>query len=144
MANWNNLKWLKPQFWTGPTGKVSGDQGLFRKGITLDKYATLKLKPFPRNTNHGIQVDKENEFIEPYSEDHTVYVVFKSQRNRSVLPWTCATGKRHGTRTLNEQVNRTNESPPVRVVIWKYDWLNPVTAEYSNYFSATSSAGLAL
>ena len=33
----------------------------------------------------------ENEFIEPYSADHKVYAVFKSQRNIGQLPWSCTT-----------------------------------------------------
>ena len=51
------------------------------KGIT-DKYATLKLSISPQGLQTMVfRTDKENEFIEPYSQDQTVYAVFKSQRN---------------------------------------------------------------
>ena len=57
------------------------------KGIT-DKYATLKLSISPQGIQTMIfRTDKENEFIEPYSEDHTVYAVFKSYREVGKLAW---------------------------------------------------------
>jgi len=37
------------------------------------------------------RTDKENEFIEPYPHDHTVYAVYKSHREKGKLPWTCFT-----------------------------------------------------
>jgi hypothetical protein len=52
------------------------------KGIT-DKYATLKLSISPQGIQTMVfRTDKENEFIEPYSHDHTVYAVYKSQREK--------------------------------------------------------------
>ena len=61
------------------------------KGIT-DKYATLKLSISPQGIQTMVfRTDKENEFIEPYSQDHTVYAVFKSQRTPGKLPWSCST-----------------------------------------------------
>ena len=48
------------------------------KGIT-DKHATLKLSISPQGIQTMVfRTDKENEFIEAYSEDHTVYSVFRS------------------------------------------------------------------
>ena len=61
------------------------------KGIT-DKYATLKLSISPQGIQTMIfRTDKPNEFIEPYSKDHTIYAVFKSNRSKGSLAWTCAT-----------------------------------------------------
>src|SRR4029078_3871612 len=61
------------------------------KGIT-DRYATLKLSISPQGIQTMIfRTEKENEFIEPYSNDHTVYAVFKSKRQPSALPWRCTT-----------------------------------------------------
>ena len=52
------------------------------KGIT-DKYATLKLSISPQGIQTMVfRTDKENEFIEPYSQDHTVYAVFRSHREK--------------------------------------------------------------
>ena len=62
------------------------------KGIT-DRYATLKLSISPQGIQTMVfRADRENEFIEPYSEDHTVYAVFKSQRNKNI-GWNCSTAE---------------------------------------------------
>src|SRR6188768_2129136 len=61
------------------------------KGIT-DKYATLKLSISPQGIQTMVfRTDRDNEFIEPYSADHSVYAVFRSQRATRKLPWTCST-----------------------------------------------------
>ena len=61
------------------------------KGIT-DKYATLKLSISPQGIQTMVfRTEKENEFIEPYSQDHTIYAVFKSHREKGDLPWSCTT-----------------------------------------------------
>ena len=61
------------------------------RGIT-DRYATLKLSISPQGIQTMLfRTDKENEFIEPYSQDHNVYAVFKSNRTKGSLPWTCGT-----------------------------------------------------
>jgi len=45
------------------------------KGIT-DRYATLKLSISPQGIQTMVfRTDKDNEFIEPYSQDHTIYSV---------------------------------------------------------------------
>ena len=55
--------------------------------------STLKLSIAP----NGIQTmvfranGEPNEYIEPYSEDHTIYSAFKSQRKKGDLPWVCST-----------------------------------------------------
>ena len=114
------------------------------KGIT-DKYATLKLSLSPQGIQTMVfRVDKESEFIEPYSQDHTVYAVFKSQRNRSALPWTCATPESDMAQGLNEQVNRTNGTARSGGDLKTMRLAQSVTAEYSNYFGATSSAQVGL
>ena len=51
------------------------------RGIT-DKAATLKLSISPQGIQTMVfRTETENEFIEPYSADHKVYAVFKSERN---------------------------------------------------------------
>ena len=48
------------------------------KGIT-DKYAILKLSISPQGIQTMVfRTDKDDEFIEPFSADHTVYSVFRS------------------------------------------------------------------
>ena len=61
------------------------------KGLD-DKAATIRLSSDPK----GIQVmifrtGKRNEFIEPYTTDGSVYVVYESQRNKGELPFVCST-----------------------------------------------------
>src|SRR6187549_2451742 len=61
------------------------------KGIT-DKFATLKLSLSPQGIQTMVfRTDRANEFIEPYSYDHTVYSVYNSRRDKGQLPWTCTT-----------------------------------------------------
>ena len=54
------------------------------------------------------RADKENEFLEPYSQDHTVYAVFKSHRAKGQLPWVCSTVDEKLATSLNAQVSRIN------------------------------------
>jgi hypothetical protein len=61
------------------------------RGIT-DKAATLKLSISPQGIQTMVfRTEKANEFMEPYSQNHTVYSVYKSQRTPGQLPWTCST-----------------------------------------------------
>ncbi|MBI5858652.1 MAG: fibronectin type III domain-containing protein [Sphingobacteriales bacterium] len=112
------------------------------KGIT-DKYATLKLSYSPQGIQAMVfRTEKSNEFIEAYSADHTVYAVFRSQRVKGDLPWTCSTPDQQLAAGLNNQVaNITARSggdlKTIRLA-------QSVTAEYSNYFGATSSAQVSL
>ncbi|MEY2811513.1 MAG: hypothetical protein RI991_508 [Bacteroidota bacterium] len=74
------------------------------KGIT-DKNARLRLSISP----HGIQTmilrdGKEEEYIEPYTEDKLTYAVFKSQRSSGQLPWNCYTQDQQITSALNQIV----------------------------------------
>ena len=112
------------------------------RGIN-DRSATLKLSFSPR----GIQTmvfrsGRENEFIEAYSADRNVYAVFRSQRPAGALPWTCSTPDEKLATGLNNQVDSYvarsgGNLKTIRLA-------QSVTAEYSNYFGATSSAQVSL
>lgn len=110
------------------------------KGIT-DKYATLKLSLSPQGIQAMVfRTEKENEFIEPYSADHTVYTVFKKQAR--VLPWKCSTPEQQlatniGNQLSNVTARSTGDAKTLRLA-------QSVTAEYSNYFGATSASQVAL
>lgn len=117
------------------------------KGIT-DRYATLKLSISPQGIQGMVfRTDKENEFLEAYSQDHSVYAVFKSQRNKGQLAWTCSTddhslmsdvtAKLQGSNTSNSTSSSTGELKTMRLA-------QSCNGEYSNYFGATSSAQVAL
>jgi hypothetical protein len=113
------------------------------KGIT-DKYATLKLSISPQGIQTMVfRTDKPNEFIEPYSADHTVYAVFKSQRDKGNLPWACSTDDKVMFDGITPQAkNAAGKSSAAQLKTMRL--AQSVTAEYSNYFGATSSAQVGL
>ncbi|HRD43678.1 MAG TPA: peptidase, partial [Ferruginibacter sp.] len=77
------------------------------KGIT-DKYATLKMSYSPQGIQTMVfRTGKENEFIEPYSQDHSIYAVFKSQRSKTQLPWKCTTPGADLELSINTQVQNS-------------------------------------
>ena len=112
------------------------------KGIT-DKYATIKLSISPQGVQTMVfRTENENEFIEAYSQDHSVYAVFKSERSPGKLPWSCATEDQKlaaaiGMQTGNITARSGGDLKTLRLA-------QSVTAEYSNYFGATSSSQVSL
>ena len=114
------------------------------KGIT-DKYATLKLSISPQGIQTMVfRTEKPNEFIEPYSQDHTSYAVFAKQRNPGQSPWTCSTADEHFTNELNAQVMRANNTSRSTGDLKTLRLAQSCNAEYSNYFGATSASQVAL
>ncbi|HEX4876735.1 MAG TPA: zinc-dependent metalloprotease family protein [Chitinophagaceae bacterium] len=112
------------------------------RGIT-DKYATLKLSLSPSGIQTMVfRTEGENEFIEPYSNDHLVYAVFKSQRKPGELPWACSTPDQQLAAGLNGQVANITARSGGDLKTMRL--AQSVTAEYSNYFGATSSAQVSL
>jgi hypothetical protein len=110
------------------------------KGVT-DRYATLKLSISPQGIQAMVfRTEKENEFIEPYSSDHTVYTVFKKQPR--VLPWKCSTPEQQLSTSLDRQV--TNVTARSTGDVKTLRLAQSVTAEYSNYFVATRASQVAL
>jgi hypothetical protein len=110
------------------------------KGIT-DKYATLKLSISPQGVQTIVfRTGQENEFIEPYSADHTVYTVFRKKQR--ALPWKCSTPEQKLAADIDKQLpdvaaRSTGDAKTLRLA-------QSVTAEYSNYFGATSASQVAL
>ncbi|MBP6038695.1 MAG: T9SS type A sorting domain-containing protein [Flavobacterium sp.] len=57
-----------------------------------DKYARLRLSINPRGINTMIsRADKPSEYMEPYSTDGKVHVVYNSERVKGKIPFTCST-----------------------------------------------------
>lgn len=113
------------------------------KGIN-DKYATLKLSISPQGIQTMVfRTDKPNEFIEPFSQDQTVYAVFKSQRRPGQIAWTCSTPEADLVQTLDRNVaavvplSSAGQMKTMRLA-------QSCNAEYSNYFGATSAAQVGL
>lgn len=114
------------------------------KGIT-DPSALLKLSYSPQGVQTMIfRTGKENEFIEPYSADHTVYAVFRSKGNKGSLPWRCTTPEAVLANGLDQQVQNTGITARSGGDLKVMRLAQSVTAEYSNYFGATSSAQVSL
>ncbi|WP_205509834.1 reprolysin-like metallopeptidase [Longitalea arenae] len=113
------------------------------KGIT-DKQATLKLSISPQGIQTMVfRMNKENEFIEPYSADHKVYTVFKKQPKS--LPWKCTTPEQQLSAGITSQVNDMNARVARSTGDMKTLRLaQSVTAEYSNFFGATSAPQVSL
>lgn len=117
------------------------------KGIN-DKYATLKLSISPQGIQTMVfRTESENECIEAYSSDHSVYAVFKSHRVIGQLPWTCSTQEQNfannlrldGSNTSNTTTSSAGELKTMRLA-------QSCNGEYSNYFGAfnASQVGLVL
>lgn len=111
------------------------------RGIS-DRYATLKLSISPQ----GIQTmvfrsETDNEFIEPYSQDHNVYAVFKTNREKGKLPWACSTDDKQMFSVWNSDLDLKTDAPLSNAGQIKTMRLaQSCNAEYSNYFGATSAA----
>ncbi len=114
------------------------------KGIT-DRSALLKLSLSPQGIQTMVfRTEKENEFIEAYSQDHTVYAVFKTQRKPGPLQWKCSTVDAKLVNDLDAQVLSGGIIARSGGDLKTLRLAQSVTAEYSNYFGATSSAQVAL
>ena len=114
------------------------------QGIT-DKASMLKLSISPQGIQTMIfRTDKVNEFIEAYSQDHSVYAVFKSQREPGKIAWTCSTVENNMFSNLSTDIfnNYQVESDTGQLKTMRL--AQSCNGEYSNYFGATSSAQVAL
>ena len=114
------------------------------KGIT-DKSATLKLSISPQGIQTMVfRTEKENEFMEPYSQDHTVYAVYNSQRTKDNLGWRCSTQEQEMVTGINNQVTNANIFARSGGDLKTMRLAQSCNAEYANYFGATSSAQVGL
>lgn len=125
--------------------KFPGIRAFSGKGLT-DKYATLKLSLSPQGVQTMVfRTDKDNEFIEPYSKDHLVYAVFKSQRKTGQLPWTCSTDDQKLATDISSKVSALNDLTGGSTGQLKTMRLaQSCNGEYANYFGATSAADAGL
>lgn len=106
-------------------------------GIT-DKKAQLRLSSGPLGFQGMIlRAGGVTEFFEPLTSDRSVYAIYKSQREKGKLPFTCSStdvsleneiAKNTATTLANNTTFKT-----MRLAI-------SCTAEYSNYFGASSAA----
>lgn len=109
------------------------------KGIT-DKTASIKLSLSPQGVQTLVfRAGKEEEYIEPYSEDNLTYAVFKSQRKTGQMPWSCNTANQRLSSALNQLVtdqpvsitSNTGKLKILRLAI-------SCNGEYARYFGANT------
>lgn len=113
------------------------------KGIS-DRSAMIKLSYSPQGIQTMImRADGHNEYMEPYSADGNTYVVYRPNNNNR-LPWTCGTPEANMAVGLNNQVNNAGIVARSGGNLKTMRLAQSVTAEYSNYFGATSSAQVSL
>ncbi|HMK19085.1 MAG TPA: zinc-dependent metalloprotease family protein [Chitinophagaceae bacterium] len=113
------------------------------KGIT-DKFATVKLSISPQGIQTMVfRTDKENEFIEPYSNDHRVYSVYKSHRDKGKFGWICSTEEQQLSSDINSAISgRIEGSSTGKIKTLRL--AQSCNGEYSNWFGATSSSQVGL
>ena len=111
------------------------------KGIT-DRFATVKLSISPQGIQTMVfRTDKENEFIEPYSNDHRIYSVYRSHRDKGKFGWICSTEEQQLSSDINSAISGRLEAKGASTGELKTMRLaQSCNGEYSNYFGATSSA----
>ena len=110
-------------------------------GLT-DRSATLKLSIAPNGIQTMVfRADRPNEFIEPYSADHKVYSVYKSQRDKSKMNWSCGTVERDIVNGLENKISNVQKSNAGQLKVLRL--AQSCTGEYANYFNAFSSANVA-
>lgn len=114
------------------------------KGIT-DKYATVKLSISPQGIQTMVfRTASANEFIEPYSKDHTVYSVYRSHRDKGKLPWTCSTEEQQYADNLSSQMPAASATGSSTGQLKTMRLAQSCNGEYANWFGATSAADVAL
>lgn len=114
------------------------------KGLS-DPHATLKLSISPQGIQTMIfRTGKPNEFIEPYSKDHTIYAVFKSERTKGKLAWSCTTDDKNLVDKLGEQLPSNLSSKISDTTLRTIRLAQSCNGEYANYFGAYSSAQVGL
>ena len=112
------------------------------KGIT-DKRATLKMSISPQGVQTMVfRTEKDNEFIEAYSRDHSVYSVFKSRREKGRLPWTCNTEEQGMAADLSSRIPAAPESSAGQIKTMRL--AQSCNGEYSNFFGAFNSSQVGL
>jgi hypothetical protein len=114
------------------------------RGVT-DRYATLKLTISPQGIETMVfRSDTDTEFIEPYSQDHTSYAVFRSQREKGSLPWACSTEERAAAADAASKVPHDARPESTAGQLKTIRLAQSCNGEYSNFYGATSSAQVAL
>lgn len=107
------------------------------RGIT-DRYATIKLSISPQGIQTMVfRTEKENEFMEPYSQDGKIYAVFNSQREKGKLAWSCSTDDKTLMSDVNKQLPTTNKSSAGQLKTMRL--AQSCNGEYAAFFGASTA-----
>ena len=114
------------------------------QGVT-DRSATLKISISPQGIQTMVfRADKPNEFIEAYSQNHTVYAVFRSQRHAGQFGWVCSTQEQNMVSGINAQVANTQRPESNTGELKTMRLAQSCNGEYSNFFGAFNNTQVAL
>ncbi len=107
-----------------------------------DKTAVVRLSLDPRGIQTMVfRANTGAEFMEPYSDNGTVYAVYKSSRKKGKLPFTCSTPEEVLVHNLStDQITSRSNSGSLLT----FRLALSCNGEYANYFGATSAAQSAL
>ena len=128
--------WEASNFEPGLQAKFPEIRAYSGKGIT-DPASILKLSISPQGIQTMVfRTGTANEYIEPYSQDHTVYSVFASQRAKGKLPWVCSTVDTELAAGLNAKVYNPNGPTSNTGEMRTMRLAQSCNGEYSNFFGA--------
>ena len=113
------------------------------RGVT-DKYATLNLSISPQGIQTMVfRADTGTEFIEGFDKESHVYVLFNSSKRISGrLPFNCSTTDVNLTSDVSDKFTNTTLADNGKYKTFRLAL--SCTAEYANYFGASSSANVSL
>ncbi|MBC5835842.1 T9SS type A sorting domain-containing protein [Flavobacterium sp. F372] len=107
------------------------------KGIE-DAYSQICLSIDPNGIQTMVfRTDKRNEFMEKYTADGSTYAVYKSGRSKGKLPFTCSTDDKAMASEISKTFE-TNRNSTATLLTFRLAM--SCTAEYANFFGATSAA----
>ncbi|WP_320815991.1 reprolysin-like metallopeptidase [Flavobacterium sp.] len=97
-----------------------------------DKFARLRMSINPKGINTMVhRADKGSEFMEPYSQDGKVHVIYKASRVKGKLPFTCSTVDEVLVNDLTDKANSVSRSSTGQLLNFRLAM--SVTPEYTTY-----------
>lgn len=103
-----------------------------------DVYSQICLSIDPNGIQTMVfRTDKRNEFMEKYTADGATYAVYKSGRTKGKLPFTCTTDDQAIASEISDTFNANRNST---ATLLTFKLALSCTAEYANFFGATSAA----
>jgi len=104
-----------------------------------DKFAQIRFSVDPKGIQTMIfRAGKQNEFMEPYSEDGSVYAVYHSSRTKGKLPFTCSTEDHAIVENINPELLKANNN-----VLKTFRLAMSCNGEYTIYHGGTVAGALA-